>query len=121
MSTLAVRYGTKAESKATQPKATPCAAGTFELNTTRTTVEIGFRAKYLTVIVGDNASAISTYNADISTTQARYSGSSTNTTTYTMASNTSNYRLHEVTDTGFTVNARASSVTSVGYYYAIGE
>lgn len=121
MTSLAVRYGAKVENKTTQERATPCASGTFTLNTSRTTVEIGFRAKYLTVLVGDNATAISTYNADISTTQARYSGTSTSTTRYTMASNTSNYHLHEVTDTGFTVNGRASSVTSVGYYYAIGE
>lgn len=116
-----MRYGAKAEIKATQERATPCAAGTFTLNTSRTTVEIGFKAKYLTVLVGDNATAVSTYNADLSTTQARYSGSSTSTTRYTMESNTSNYHLHEVTDTGFTVNGRASGVSSDGYYYAVGE
>lgn len=99
---------------------TPCAAGTFELGTSRTTVEIGFKAKYLTVMVGNGPSAISTYNADVSTTQAKYSGASTSTTTYTMSSDSTNYRLHEVTDTGFTVNKRASNVSSQGYYYAIG-
>ena len=99
---------------------TPCAYGTFSLGTSRTTVEIGFKAKYLTVLVGDGPSAISTYNADLSTTKARYSGASTETTTYTMSSDSTNYRLHSVTDTGFTVNKRASGVTSKGYYYAIG-
>lgn len=120
MSALAVRYGTKAGIKktATGPRT---ASGTFELNTSATTVDIGFKPKYLTVIAGSGPSAISTYNADISETQARYSGSSTSTTTYTMASSTDNYRLKEVLDTGFTVNGRASSVTSTAYYYAIGE
>lgn len=119
-----MRYGTRADTKkttGTEPTPTaPVASGTFTHNTSRTTVEIGFRAKYLTVLVGANASAISTYNADISTTQARYSGASTETTRYTMSSDTSNYRLHSITDTGFTVNKRASDVTSTGRYYAIG-
>lgn len=108
------------EKRKSEKQSTPVASGTFSLGTSRTTVEIGFKAKYLTVIVGDGPLAISTYNADLSTTKARYSGASTSTTTYTMSSDSTNYRLHEVTDTGFTVNKRASGVSSQGYYYAIG-
>lgn len=119
-----MRYGTTADTKKKSTGETPTGAntsyGTFTLNTSRTTVEIGFKARYLTVMVGSGQSAISTYNADLSTTQARYSGASTSTTTYTMSSDSTNYRLHSVTDTGFTINGRASSVTGVGYYYAIG-
>lgn len=123
MTALAVRYGTHAETKKKTvggSAGAPVASGTFELGTSRTTVEIGFKAKYLTVLVGANASAISTYNADISTTLARYSGANTTTTRYTMSSDSTDYRLHEVTDTGFSVNKRGSSTTSVGHYYAIG-
>ena len=98
----------------------PVSAGTFTLNTSRTTVTIGFKARYLTVLAGGSASAISTYNADISTTQARYSGANTTTTRYTMSSDSTDYRLHSVTDTGFTVNERGSGTTSTAYYYAIG-
>lgn len=121
---IRMRYGTTADTKkksSEAPAGAKTSYGTFTLNTSRTTVDIGFKPKYLTVMAGSGPSAISTYNADISETQARYSGSSTSTTTYTMASSTDNYRLKEVLDTGFTVNGRASSVTSTAYYYAIGE
>ena len=99
---------------------TPCAAGQFTLGTTRATVDIGFRPKYLCVWAAANQLAINTYNADVSTTQARYSGGSTNSTRFTIGSNTDNYHLYAITDTGFQINRRAANVTSDAYYFAIG-
>ncbi len=98
----------------------PTAAGTFELGTTRATVNIGFRPKYLCVWAAANQLAINTYNADVSETQARYSGGSTNSTRFTIGSNTDNYHLYAITDTGFQINRRAANVTSDAYYFAIG-
>jgi hypothetical protein len=123
MSALAVRYGSKAETKkktAGGSAGAPVASGTFELGTSRTTVEIGFKPKYLCVWAAANQLAINTYNADVSTTQARYSGGSTNSTSFTIGSNTSNYHLYAITDTGFQINRRADNVTSTAYYFAIG-
>ena len=123
MSALAVRYGTKAETKkktAGGSAGAPVASGTFELGTSRTTVEIGFKPKYLCVWAAANQLAINTYNADVSTTQARYSGGSTNSTSFTIGSNTANYHLYAITDTGFQINRRADNVTSTAYYFAIG-
>ena len=123
MSALAVRYGTHAETKkktAGGSAGAPVASGTFELGTSRTTVDIGFRPKYLCVWAAANQLAINTYNADVSTTQARYSGGSTSSTSFTIGSNTSNYHLYAITDTGFQINRRADNVTSTAYYFAIG-
>jgi hypothetical protein len=123
MTALAVRYGTHAETKkktAVGSAGAPVASGTFELGTSRTTVEIGFKPKYLCVWAAANQLAINTYNADVSTTQARYSGGSTSSTSFTIGSNTDNYHLYAITDTGFQINRRADNVTSTAYYFAIG-
>ena len=96
----------------------PIAVGTANLGTSRATVNIGFRPKYLCIWAGSSRNAISTYNADWSTTKAYYSGASTSSTSYTMSSDSTNYRLHSITDTGFTVN-KASQATNM-LYFAIG-
>lgn len=95
------------------------AIGTFSHGTSRTTVDIGFKPVFLCVRTGSGQSAISTYDAATSTTQAMYSGGSTESTKYTMSSDTTNYRLHSITDTGFTINKGTSTYT--GHYFAIGE
>lgn len=120
-----MRYGsndeaTKKTVTGETPTGAPVASGTFELGTTRATVDIGFRPKYLCVWAAANQLAINTYNADVSTTQARYSGGSTNSTRFTIGSNTDNYHLYAITDTGFQINRRAANVTSDAYYFAIG-
>ena len=120
-----MRYGssdeaTKKTVTGETPTGAPVASGTFELGTTRATVDIGFRPKYLCVWAAANQLAINTYNADVSTTQARYSGGSTNSTSFTIGSNTANYHLYAITDTGFQINRRADNVTSTAYYFAIG-
>lgn len=95
------------------------AIGSFSWSTSgSTTIDLGFKPKYLCVRDNTSSPAANIYNSDISTTSFIYAGGGTYTTTKNLPSTVAR-QLYSINDTGFTINRTATS-GAVGYYFAIG-
>jgi hypothetical protein len=95
--------------------------GTFTASTSvKTTVELGFQPKYLTVGVGTSSTfGVSTYNEDIWGSSQFLYGSSAGSSLKVSLPYTGVNRLSQITSTGFEYNKVSSGLTSA-YYFAIG-
>lgn len=82
-----------------------------------TTITLGFKPKYIATVLGTASNAtMNIYNEDLSSTTAKYAGSSTYSSRYTIG-NTTPYRITQITDTGFVMGTSNGSDL---YYFAVG-
>lgn len=79
----------------------------------QTTIDLGFRPKYIYLYTTASNLFMLIYDEDYSTTQCRYI-SGTTTTAYNFGDTHNNY-IYSITDTGFTFNQTTSSGRTYKY------
>lgn len=82
-----------------------------------TTITLGFKPKYIATVLGTASTAsMNIYNEDLSSTTAKYAGSSTYASRYTIG-NTTSYRITAINDDGFVMGTTNGNDL---YYFAVG-
>lgn len=102
------------------PNPPSCKTGSFSWSSSaQTTVNVGFKPKYLCIRGQSTSPTMIIYNEDAAsgTTQFLHANGNNTVTTRNLGTSTGQY-LYSINSNGFTVNKTGSGVT--GYYFAIG-
>lgn len=91
--------------------------GTFTSANSETTINVGFKPKYL-YIANDVTRVVNIYDEDISTTSFMYAGASASVSDKNLGG-TGTYEIKSINNDGFTINAMPATGNPV-YYLAVG-